>query len=513
MADSGKSCGEASASPPPRFPETVGYALIGLAAIVMMSLACTGRGVVHEEATLRLPFYLTPHVKAVAKIFDPAYTEYFPGYRGGAYQARELSYACDLVDSYLISACFNRGFPHMLSGSFMALVAILIGVHHWLCRHILRLDILTTAALGSLLLSTYCMSHGGQYFRSAKIGAAAGGFCLAAICIAQVQRTFAKPGWSALAAGVLALATCLFDRQGAVLVLLVMMGVGQTAAASGRRELLATLVVPMGVGLAAHALWNAVVSRAITAALHGYWPSLEFQSLEACRPLDAAAVATAVSLLLDSVRFLLANVPQSLAALVLAGLAGTACRTAVLDSGGTRRAALAYGCGLGGMLGMVLVMLTLMYLRHPEIALPDIRPTYYCLPLMVMLWAGLTLVVARGLQAASQRRLLVLGLVAAAAVGNVWAWPAHAAALREGHLGPRCAEAERIWRVLTTRWDRKSQRYSLPDEEMPIVWYNMGVRGLILRKWMVDGDVPWPPRPGLGRGHLPKVVHPGDTVE
>jgi multisubunit Na+/H+ antiporter MnhF subunit len=95
----------------------------------------------------------------------------------GSYQARELSYACDLADSYLISACFIRGLPHMLSGSFMALVAILIGVHHWLCRRVLGLDALTTAALGILLVSTFCVSHGGQYFRSAKIGSpAATGF-------------------------------------------------------------------------------------------------------------------------------------------------------------------------------------------------------------------------------------------------------------------------------------------------------------------------------------------------
>ncbi len=73
-----------------------------------------------DEATLRLASYLTPHVTAVAKFFEPVCTEYIPGYRGGAYQARELSYACDLAVSYLISACFNRGLPHMLSGSFMA---------------------------------------------------------------------------------------------------------------------------------------------------------------------------------------------------------------------------------------------------------------------------------------------------------------------------------------------------------------------------------------------------------
>ena len=152
---------------------TAVQAVVGLAAIVAISLACVGRGVVHDEATLRLPFYLTPHVTAVAKIFDPAYTEYFPGYPGGAYQARELSYACDLAYSYLISTCFNRGLPHMLSGSFMALVAILIGVHHWLCRRVLGLDALTTAALRILLLSTFCVSHGGQYFRSAKIGSRA----------------------------------------------------------------------------------------------------------------------------------------------------------------------------------------------------------------------------------------------------------------------------------------------------------------------------------------------------
>ena len=482
-----------------------------LAMIVALSLACIGRGVVHDEATLRLPFYLTPHVTAVAKIFDPAYTEYFPGYRGGAYQARELSYACDLVDSYLISACFNRGLPHMLSGSFTALVAVLIGVHHWLCRRILSMDALTTAGLGLLLLSTFCVSHGGQYFRSAKIGAAVGGFSLAALCIAHVQRHFAKIGWTALAVGVLALATCLFDRQGVVLVVLVMIGVTQAAVATGHRETLATLVVPMGVGLAAHAAWNAIGSRAITAAVHGYWPTLEFQSLASGRPLEWSAVAIAASLFLDTVRLLLGNLPRFLAAVAVACLAGIAYRFAVRDSGGTRQALLAYGCGLGGMIGMVVAMLTLMYLRHPEVALPDIRPTYYCLPLTVMLWLGLTLVVARGLQAAPPRRLLVLGLIVAAVVANISAWPSQAAAVREGHLGPQCAESERIWRVLATRWDRQSQRYRIPDEEMPIVWYNMGIRGLMLRKWMVDSEAPWPPPPGPGRGHLPKVVHPGEA--
>src|SRR2546427_124721 len=68
-------------------------------------------GVLNNEGYWYLPYYLSDR-PLLAKVFDSRYTEV------GLYQARELSYLFDWLDSIFIAACVHVGVPHFLSVTY-----------------------------------------------------------------------------------------------------------------------------------------------------------------------------------------------------------------------------------------------------------------------------------------------------------------------------------------------------------------------------------------------------------
>ena len=122
-------------------------------------------GFVNPELYDRIPHLLSNKTVA-ARIFDPKVMDY------DMYQARELSYLGDQIDVAVIFEMIQRGVSHMISIMHYLLVTLAVMVLYAFCRRDLDLGYATSVLMGILIWSAPCVMFGGNYARTAKVGAA-----------------------------------------------------------------------------------------------------------------------------------------------------------------------------------------------------------------------------------------------------------------------------------------------------------------------------------------------------
>ena len=413
-----------------KFADSLALPLLVAAVMMICSVVCQHGGVLYWETEARLPYYLSQG-SLPDKIYDSDYLD------AGMFQARELSYFFDYLDSRFIAASVRLGHPHFISLTQYVFL-ILISLEFW--RFGVRdLKVHRGIVLGVLLLFWTAPSvfWGGAIFRTSKIGVS-----LALVVLyrriflvlreAENNPDYKLPGRTWLACSGWAWAATLFDRQGVFMVGTAVIFLGFQLWGHRQKSLL-IFTGAFAFALALSVAYNHVAAPALTLALNGYWPDFKYQDLPwpnlAAHPLFF--IASALSLYFDTLRFFIGNPPVWLALAVLAGISGLLWKKWPRAAAGKRLSSGALGFFLSQTVLMWLLIL-LMVLRHAALLWPDVKRVYYFLPLTSMF--AMTLLLAFSRWPASRISFhkpaaLFLGVCLA---GNLIALPGHRAILSKG---------------------------------------------------------------------------------
>jgi hypothetical protein len=226
----------------------------------------------------------------------------------------------------------------------------------------------------------------------------------------------------------------LFDRQGVFMVGLFVFFLAFWFLAYREKSTL-KLMGALVAALALSFLYNHAIAPLLTLSINHYWPNFKYQHLPWNELADNPVfyITAAVSVYIDTVRFFLGNIPRWGAVLLIVGLV----YWALVAEGGRRQGKSFFTAALGFCLSqtvLVLVMITLMVLRHDAVCWPDLRRVYYFLPATAMFCMTFLLALSQ-LQA---RRTLPqwcwAALLSGALLGNIVALPRHDAIYKAGFM-------------------------------------------------------------------------------
>ncbi|HEV2198354.1 MAG TPA: hypothetical protein VGR73_00925 [Bryobacteraceae bacterium] len=388
-------------------------------------------GQAHPEISIYLPYHLSD-VPLIKRVFDSKVLN------GGDYQARELSYAVDALDCHFIAWSARHGFPHFLSlTNYICTIAIALILWRFLAVD-LQLDRAAAGLLMLLFLTSPFVFFSSSYFRSAKILVT----LALIVLIRQLHRGLTNVDTSGkrwLPFGIVALAATLCDPQGFFFVLLIASLLGIYVVVRKAPSAAAALVAA-AAAVAISRAYNYALAPYLTLWLNGYWPDFSFQSLPWSQLLNGPLSYSLVggSLLLDTTRFEFGDLPALWPLLLLeAGILAIA----------IFRGRLWGVIATLAVLGLV-VLNTLMVLRHPPLVWADVRRAEYFTPGALVLSAlfGFAL-------AAAAPRLHPVWMrvaLACALLANIAQLPAHQAVLSSGSLKDQIPLSAALRRALLT---------------------------------------------------------------
>jgi hypothetical protein len=344
-------------------------------------------------------------------VFDPRGWDF--------YQARELSYAIDYLDSLWVRLVLSRDVLFLVPPSSILASLAFVGIGLWLApRALPALGRATRWLVLLVFLSNFVfLSTMGWLYRATKPLVAPLLLGLLLLAVAEHREPRLRPRAGFLAVFATALAMSLLDRQGLFYVL-ALAGCLALGWALTRRAL--ALALGAFAATAVWAAYNYALGPWIIHAVNGYWPEFRFQRLRPGQLLLTHPWLAAVDLLGDWTSVLLGGLPEkALAAAVVAAGAVWTWRNR------GRRRRLAVGLALAGaaVVGQ-LAMIAVMVQRHEPVTWADHRLWYYPLPYQALLAFGLLWALDRRAVArsASATRLVNVGL-AGLVVANVAQWP------------------------------------------------------------------------------------------
>lgn len=385
----------------------------------LISVVNHNGGDLNAEMYLRLPFYLSD-TPLLNKLFDSRILEQ------DMYQARELSYFLDFLDSKFIELSIENGFPHFLSLTHY-LFSIAIGCLLWLfCVKELNLKPLLGLGLVVLFWTSPSIFLGGSFFRTAKIGVA----LLVAILFYVIYKVavvstkdnnfqISKKVWLLYSVAIFSIAY--LDQQGlflaiTVLVFLIIWGLFI------RHK---NVYIMLSIGVAAillHELYRYTIAPQLTFMLNGYWPNFDYQTLSIQSFIQNLAYYLSAGFLLyvETFRFLIGNPPQvvgfGLLILFILFPLFYLYTNPDLSSNHRKFFLLALVELLITNFLLLVFMNALMVLRHP--ALISLTGGYYWLPTTVMLAMTLAILIDIFYKSRIPKWLVIL-LLCFAIIGNI----------------------------------------------------------------------------------------------
>ncbi len=380
---------------------------------------------IHPELYERIP-HLISSKPLIARIFDSRVMDY------DMYQARELSYLGDQIDAAVIFEMIQRGMPNMISTMHYLLGTMAVVMLYGFYRKDLGLGKAISLLLVALAWSAPCMLFGGNYFRTAKIGATVS---MVAVCIVTYRllaRMRSGEGGKAReqwVLGGLALLMTLWDRQGfymalCLVALLVIMG-GIT-----REKRIISLLVPVLAAIGTSTLYNLFVAPSITYALNGYWPDFSYQQLpwkEIHRDLPILLADGAI-LLWRELWFALGNRSAWITLCIFLSATYLAWRkdpSVKADVFKHRYGQAAWIAFFITSVVMVIIMNALMLARMRGLYIPVFQRTYYTLP-VTFLWLILLGIALARIRIMVPKKSRVLPIVCLLLLsGNLMAFPEH----------------------------------------------------------------------------------------
>jgi hypothetical protein len=386
-----------------------------------------GSGYLHPEAEAMLLNY-TDGRDLLNKIFDPRWTDW------GYYQARELSYLVDYLDYNFISISIRSGVLHFLSLStylgILLMALLLVGFF----RKRLALDKVTSILLLLLFLTSSSIITAGAVFRSAKIGVGVSLIGMLSLLYKRYQTVDSQDRVDYFLIFLWSLAAILFDRQGVFIVgaTILVLATLHRSPDFNRWKCIGALAIASAVGIA----YNFIIAPALILHFSGYSASFGYQEL----PLRTFILALPYFLLngfylfLGNLKYTLGNNDLLLAAMLLACFVYIP--VSVHRAGGVRAylrdGALALQHFAIFVSALLVLMNSLMFLRHPPLAWIDVQRVYYWIPCTVIIIFGLALISREMISEYGHRPIWFL--LTAMVCGNVLCVPEHFQVLRNGHL-------------------------------------------------------------------------------
>jgi hypothetical protein len=435
-----------------------------LAALFLLSLIGSRGGILDGELDQYIPHYLSNR-SLLAKTFDSTLVEVDPDapkmmWHGRIITAvrlqrpRPLSYFVDALDARAIAWSVSKGFPHLLSASFVVFLFLNYIIVWIFCRSYLQFDRFTSGLLVCLLASDPVLNCNFSYFRSAKPGSST--FLLAGLCLVAallVRRRQLAPGLGRAALLITVplclLAACLFDEQGVLITAILAVTLfiewrypaGADNSGTARQLLIATVAV-----LALFAFYGLVIHPRLCMYFGDIPPlaGLAYQT-GAVRNLILEVFARswqAFVLLVDQLRFLTGYQIALPAMFMILWMGAVAASGAAViaapdraDKGqGTRRGILIH---LSVAFVLTILMIAALASRHEFILRFDLRRWLYSEPTTMVLMIFLILSTAAVLRSRRFSRPVVQLVLLGMFIGNVWSLPEQRRALRSGYWMPR----------------------------------------------------------------------------
>jgi hypothetical protein len=399
-------------------------------------------GILHPELDLRIPYYLSNR-PLLSKLFDS---------RGildsGLYRARELSYFLDYIDSQFIALSIRLGFPHFLS-LIHYVFAILIGCILWkFSVRELKLNAWIGLCLVVLLWTSPTVFLSGVFFRTAKIGVALTTVILYLyvykIILADRQnkeyRLPASYWWICFAVSFM---SCLLDEQGlftlGLIITFLLLWV-LTFANINLYKLLGAFISSLMLSL----IYRFYAAPYLTFLLNQYWPSFSYQQLpwpDLFSDQGLFYLGAGLILYLDTLRFLIGNIPETIIGLSLVVPIVAILITYMKISGSGKAENKTFRITFIGLLLtnviFLIAMYSLMVIRHPAFFFIDVRLSgYYFLPTTAMFSMTLAFLLSRVIKIQFIPTWIVFAFLILAIVGNGIAIPQHNATLEHGFMQP-----------------------------------------------------------------------------
>lgn len=398
-------------------------------ALIASALAFWGHGVIDEEATTFVINYLSNR-PFLESILDPNLNDW------GSFQARELAYVFDRMDARVFTRLMVDG--HVLLyiplSSVICLAAI-VTIYLAGARRVTRLDRTTSLLLLSLFLSCIVTQASTPVlYRSSKmlLSVAALAFLFRLVFLTAAARPFTlRNGIGLFTLGVL-MSMC--DRQGyafllattTVLAFLWARDRVLRAEPAAARPSYGAATVVTAAATAAAILYNNVLAPNAIMWANGYWPDLSYEDIPFER-FNALLAQDAWQMFRGQVSFFFGNLPFW--SVVLLGLiTWTAAITRrPLRRRGLWRSVTSTGIVVAGAIaGALLVLITVMGMRHPPVfRIVDHAYWYYTLSMQAVLLFAVTLATAQLVEGGSPRlRGYLWALLLALIASNVAHYPA-----------------------------------------------------------------------------------------
>jgi len=404
-------------------------------------------GIIHPEIQTYLPYYLSDG-PLINKLYDSKVLDQ------DMYQARELSYFFDFIDSKFIEWSVSLGHPHFLSITtyiFLLVTGLLI----WHFRKIIALPAPTGIALVVLFWTTPSVFLAGIFFRSAKVGVA----LLAALLFLEIHGylkakhqnpkrhylirwlVFFGLGW----------VMTLFDRQGVYLAGMALIFLLFWGIFFPDKNMLLPISA-ISASLIMSYIYNYMIGPFLTQALNQYSPNFSYQHIPLWKifkyPLIFAWAS--ISLYLDTIRFMFGNIPLLITGIGLVLLIVRIFFTTYRELRSTGRLSRYTAAGAGAILCNVFLLIAmdaLMVLRHNPLFDPDIRRVYYWIPQVTILFLTIAFFLSHIIKENKHLKNIVLLVLILAIAGNIYSLPQHNNIVINGYIksaneySPRLIEA------------------------------------------------------------------------
>jgi hypothetical protein len=440
-----------AASESDRAPATSGWLIWMLAFLALwagfvgVSVKLCGNGFIHPETHTFLPHYLSGR-PMLELIYDNQATEW------GHYQARELAFVFDYMDSQFIAWSAEHGHPHLFSACHY-LMLLLAGFALWrICAKYLGLDRFVALGFVALLWFAPTAMLYTSFYRGAKVAVLTASLCTMWTWFSIVND---RRGGLACYAKYVLFALCAFampmvDKIGLAF-LCILCGFLACRWWRSRARVDASLVMTGGAALGMAFLYGWWIGPALTIALNHYPAETGYSSLpigEIVREPKRLAFVVIGGFLftLDSFRIVLGNLPAGLAL----GVGWAVWYFLPREGAGLslRRfmsPAWLFAIGALAIYGLFVVML----LRFEEMFSNEHRRVFYSYPV-----AGFWLVVVAAGASFAIRRFGISGIrvarvaVVLAIVGSLYAIQEHRFVMKHGKYEPFFANAESCFAAL-----------------------------------------------------------------
>lgn len=348
------------------------YSFVIFFIFISSVLAVQKSGLLHPEALERIPNYLDSR-NVFQKVFDIDKNEY------GLYQARELSHFFDYVDANAIKLSATLGLVHFYSLVYLASIFALILGGLYLARNYFGHQ---TYLIPSLVILIFLFSPvpflSPYMFRSAKILVSV---ATVTFCIATVR--FLTQKSTSTSAKIIVVASALFlaagDRQGLYILLIAIVLVSLTYILFGHKKYL-KLSILLALGTVISLIYSYALAPILIKIDIGHFPSFSYHKID-LRLAKPVFFRYSTIYSLDVFKYFLGNLNRFIVLFFLLNFLAIYVIQQTEKIGGRLR----YSLILIAAVMSILILNTLMILKHSAIPLEEVRRVYYALPLATII--------------------------------------------------------------------------------------------------------------------------------